>query len=277
MQKRLFTLLLIGIGIGLVLAVGPAWKLSDGGGILLGPPAFVVQAAEAQDQTQEEKGVNFLQQEAGISAYVNVGQTVDLAQAKEAFKTVETVSDEYLISEIALPNLPEEVHPHVYVNKDGWIVAYYTKDEPASKIMQWIDYRGGPITTTTLEDAIRIVLDALQLAYPSEVKYYDFKYPDANRITLITEMIDSGREDSFYLTIPSGLQVYEASWALVEWGGNSGYVYIDNINLGGGKGLWYGDLTSRLKKDFRHTIKVTRNCAGGCDTAGVAVVLIYQQ
>ncbi len=269
-------ILLLCIGIWLILSVGSAWERADSGGIRLESPAFVALAAEAQGQTQE-KGVNFLQQEAGISAYVNAGQTIDLVQARGAFKTVETVSDEYLIGEVALPKLPEEVHPHVYVNKDGWIVAYYTKDEPANKIMQWIGYRGEAITTTTLEDAIRKVLDALQLSYPSEVKYYSFKYPNANRITLITEIIDAGGEDSFYLTIPTGLQIYEASWTLYVTGDDSGSIIIDDASLGrGGNGFLYGDLTSRLKKDFRHTVKVNRNCRYGCNFVGMAIVLIYQ-
>jgi len=274
-MKKAAIVLPLCIGILLILSGGPVWERADDGGLRLESPALVAQAAEAQAQ---EKGVNFLQQEAGIAAYVNVGQAIDLDQVKSAFKTVETVSDQYIIGEVALPELPEEAHPHVYVNKDGWIVAYYTKDEPASKIMQWIGYRGGIINTTTLEDAIRKIHDSIQLPYPAEVKYYSFKHPGANRIMLITETLTYEGTDSFYLTIPAGAQLYEASWTLYQTGDERGSIGLDDVWLGEirGSGILYGDLTIRMKKDFRHTVKVKQSCYYGCSLTGVAIVLIYQ-
>ena len=192
---------------------------------------------------------------------------------------IETVSDDYIIGEVALPELPEKAHPHVYVNKDGWIVAYYSKDEPASKIMQWIGYSGGKITTTTLEDAIRKLYDALRLPYPEEISYYDFEYPRANRIMLITETIDVKGTDPFYLRIPSGTRLYEASWTLYQTGDDKGSIGLDDAWLGSinwGPGILYGDLTNLLKRDFRHTVKVYHDCHGSCQFTGVAIVLIYQ-
>ena len=51
---------------------------------------------------------------------------------------------------------------------------------------------GGTITTTTLADTIKTVCDAITLNYgtvKSNVRYYDFEYPNANRMMLITEWI----------------------------------------------------------------------------------------
>ncbi len=226
----------------------------------------MAQAATAQAQ---EKGVNFLQQEAGISAYVKVGQAIDLAQVKGAFKTVETVSDDYIIGEVALRDLPEYVHPHVYVSKNGWIVAYYSKNEPASKIMHWVGYRGGAITTTTLQDAIRQVFSPIKI---EEIKYYNFKYPQATRIMMVTEILED-RTDSFNLEIPKGLQLFEASWA--HYSSRQGYssqLWIDDVQLSSftGAGIQHGDLTGKLAIGFRHTIKLQ-----GQNGDGVALVLIY--
>lgn len=167
------------------------WSMTSNNdsGLSLEKPSLI--ALAATEGQEEQKGVNFLQQEAGISAYVKVGQAIDLAQVKGAFKTVETISDEYIIGEVALTNLWESAHPHVYVNKDGWIVAYYTKDEPASKMMYWAVYKGGPIATTTLQQAIRQVFSPVRI---EEIKYYSFKYPNANRIMVITEVLEGSAD-----------------------------------------------------------------------------------
>jgi len=265
MQKR-SVVLLLGVGVLLVLSGGPVWERTDDGGLRLESPALVAQAA--QDQAPE-KGVNFLKQEAGISAYVNVGQEIDLTQVKIAFKTIETVSDQYIIGEVALPDLPEEAHPHVYVNKDGWIVAYYTKDEPVSKIMYWAVYKGGPIATTTLQQAIRQVFSPVRI---EEIKYYNFKYPNANRIMMITEVLE-GSADSFYLTLPKGLRLFEASWSLYSRYGGSAELRIDDARISkfSGQGVLWGDLTNRLRVDFRHAITVR------WDDESAVIVLIYEE
>lgn len=272
MQKRSVVLLLC-IGVLLVLSGGLAENRDDHGGLRLERPSFVALAAEAQAQ---EKGVNFLQQEAGIAAYVKVGRAIDLAQVRGAFKSPETPGDgEYLIGEVALPDLPEEAHPHVYVNKDGWIVAYYSKDEPASKIMYW----GRAIAETTLQEAIRKIYDALRLPYPIDVKYYSFKYPNASRIMIITETIERGsKEDSLYLTIPKALRpnLFEASWSLYSPSYHWSELLIDGARIDGlsDQGVLYGDLTGRLKEGFRHAISVRAQYANY--EKSFVIVLIYR-
>jgi hypothetical protein len=234
----------------------------------------VALVAEAQAQ---EKGVNFLQQEAGISAYVKVEQAIDLAQVKGAFKSVETVSDEYIIGEVALADLLESAHPHVYVNKDGWIVAYYSKDEPVSKIVRWV---GGGIIWTTLEDAIRMIIyDVLKLPYKEgSAKYYDFKYPSANRIMMVIEVIDERQnQDVFHFTIPKRLRLFEAAWSYYfsRWGDSE--LWLDNMQVKfmehhhNDPGVEYDDLTAKLRVDFRHTVTMK-----GKSGEGAAIVLIYQ-
>lgn len=221
----------------------------------------MAQAAQAQAQ---EKGVNFLQQEAGISAYVKVGQAIDPAQVKGAFKTVETISDEYIIGEVALPDLPESAHPHVYVNKDGWIVAYYSNNDPSSKMLQWRG--GGVITPNPLHEAILKIF----AVRGEEIKYYNFKYPDANWVMFITEAVESGDEDYFHLTIPQGFRFLEASWSLHSPDGG-GRILIDNRQIGSlnRAGVVYGDLPLRV--GFRHTLSVRWNS----ETA--VIMLLYQQ
>jgi hypothetical protein len=256
-MKRTAIVLSLCVGILLVLGGGAFWESADRGGLLLESPALVAQAATAQAQ---EKGVNFLQQEAGISAYVNVGQEINLSQVRGAFKSVETVRDEYIIGEVALPDLPEFAHPHVYINKDGWIVAYYTKDEPASKMIYW----GRPLGTTTISQAIRQLFSSVK---DEDVKYYHFRHPQANKMMLIAE----GGQDSFFLTIPKGLRTNEVSWALVDQRNNGAELQLDNNRIAYIYTIGYGDLTSHLKADFRHTITVT------WDNDYLVLVLIYEE
>lgn len=271
-------LAVLGVLLLVVLAFIPLlWDgTGDDSGIRLESPGFIALAAEAQTP---EKGVNFLQQEAGISAYVKLDQAIDLKKIKGTFKTIETVSDQYIIGEMALPNLPDYVHPHVYVNKEGWIVAYYSNSEPASKIVQWIGYGGGEMPRTTLEDAIRQIFDILRrtaaIPFPS-VHYYDFEYPAANRIMVVTKLNSQNEvTKTFYLTIPQGVRLFEASWSLYTTTTYPGRVGMD--------GTWltnvtnrtlYGNITSKIKVQFRHSFQVYNNDNRG--SSYLAVILIYQ-
>ena len=179
-------------------------------------PSFVSMAG-ASGVTDPSNGVSFLEDEAGISAYVNIGYEIDIGEAQEAFKSIETANETYIIGEINLIGLPEYVDPHVYVHENGWVLAYYSKYTPASKIMYWYGYTGGVITTTTLEQAIAEVCDSIRVIFSSikdDIQYYNFEYPNANRVMLITERTGThDSTDSFYLTIPTDCVRYEYSWA----------------------------------------------------------------
>ncbi|HED03274.1 MAG TPA: hypothetical protein ENI60_00675 [Candidatus Fraserbacteria bacterium] len=263
--------------VGILLLNPFEWdRTGDNNGILLETPSFIALAAEAQTP---EKGVNFLQQEAGISAYVKLDQAIDLKKIKGTFKTIETVSDQYIIGEIALPNLPDYADPHVYVNKEGWIVAYYSNSEPASKIVQWIGYSGGVMPRATLEDAIRQIFDILRrtaaIPFPS-VHYYDFEYPAANRIMVATKLSSqNGGTETFYLTIPQGVRLFEASWSFYHTGSGVGRVGMDGTWLAKyTRQLFYGDVTSKIKVQFKHSFQLWNNESSG--TSYLAVILIYQ-
>jgi len=161
---------------------------------------------------------SFLAQEAGMSAYTNVG-SADLSKAKNAFKIIEKETQDYLIGLISLPGLGNFYDVHCYIQKDGWIVAYYMKDAPASKIFGK-KYYGSEGGENNLKDAIDTVCRALGKAC-GDIKYYHFAYPEANKMVKIT-----GKE--FRFKIPGDFTVYEAS--LVgdgEYGGYRYYIYFD--------------------------------------------------
>ena len=92
--------------------------------------------------------------------------------------------------------------------------------------MQWNGYNGSKITTTTLADTIKKICDSIQESsvppgtlynlIKNNISYYDFEFPNANRMMLITEYIKSKEgvtSDTFNLTVPAECQLYEASWS----------------------------------------------------------------
>jgi len=100
---------------------------------LVAPPFIgVAGAAEAAGG-----GDAFPEDEAGISAYVNLGQPIDLEQVASIFDQINETSATHVIGMVPIPNFGGNTHPHLYADTNGWIVAYFTKDEPASMIMQW--------------------------------------------------------------------------------------------------------------------------------------------
>ena len=273
--------------------------ISEGGGkgvISLMPPPFigVAGAAEAAGGGggAAATGTTFLEEEAGISAYVNVGQEIDLEKAKTAFKSIETANESYIIGEIDLPGLPEDVDPHAYVHKDGWIVTYYSKYAPASKIMEWVGYDGGKITTTTLADAMHEICITIEFPYTTikdDIEYYDFEYPNANRMMLITDMTAQGdmESDSFNLEIPAECLLYEGSWSHYFSGSlyhSSDYsrIKIDGDTVNEKKGPYYsgtyfgyGEYTSeQLEIAVLHIVLVEHKDSDSI--TGVATVLIYR-
>ena len=175
-------------------------KLSE---IFLAQPVFAQQATA------------FPSDEAGISAYVNVGQSIDLSKAKSAMRGIQAEGDNYVIGIMELSGLPEEEFPHMYISSDGWILAYYSKFAPASRIMHWGKYGGGTINTNTLQDAISKTCTAVGVNFAQvreDMGYYHFKYPDATRMTVAVDTTE-GKLDTFSYSIPSSLTLYEASYS----------------------------------------------------------------
>ena len=224
-KRKYLTIAILSVGIAVILSGTALFSLMDdsgadgynGGIIPLKLPSFI--SMVGANTVDDRNGTSFLQEEAGISAYVNIGRKIDLGQAKNAFKSLETpVGGTYLIGEIGLTGLPEwaNANPHVYVHEDGWILAYYSKNQPASKIMYWFGYTGGVITTNNLEEAIKKVCLAIPFDFSTikdNIGYYDFKYPDATSLMLIVDRTGThDASDYFLITIPTECIRDEYSW-----------------------------------------------------------------
>lgn len=252
----------------------------DVSGLILAKPAFA-QTGEA----------SFLEQEAGIAAYVNVGQTIDLARAKGSYRTVEKETESYVVGSVALPEYPASEDVHVYIHQDGWVVAYYMKDEPASKIVDWLNYSSGNVPTK-LELVVDMMGSSLGLAI-TNLKYYHFNYPNANKLTIIVKTNEAAEKRSgteiFKITIPSGLPVYERAWFLYayerpKYSGGDATLSIDGkqiyeLDLG----FWfsptpskfaYGTLSvAQLATDVKNTLSLYWDNP----YARTGITLVYQE
>ena len=246
----------------------------------------------------------FLDDEAGISAYTNVGQQIDLQEAKGAFRTIEQETDTFIIGSVALPGYVEAEDVHAFVHRDGWIASYYLRDEPAAKIVDWKSYTGGATIGTKLEAAISLICATIGVPV-GNAKYYHFKYPSANELIIAADALQTpewdgtdSREDSFRIKIPGDFTVYERSYShynyCAAYTSSMGYynsrMRIDATEISYIHLWFYGPTTewtnygpvslSRLMPDAFRTITITVEAYYPRSPGGKAfgaIVLVYQK
>ena len=218
--------------------------------------------------------------EAGISAYVHVDQTIDLEQASDAFTTLDTINETYVIGTVSIANYGYTSTPSVYVSRNGWIVAYFPNSYPASHIVQWKGIGDSTISRTTLEDAINKVATAIGTTVTkSDIKYYDFRYPDATEMKMIAKISGSGTT-KFYQTIPETFTFYGGSFYHYSYHSDASNVYVDGVvvdSIPGRSGAYRAHIKDEpsIIKGVSQTIAVYQDDWYSQGKAGVAVVLIY--
>jgi hypothetical protein len=275
--------------------------LSEGGGegfISLVPPSFIEVAGAnpaggGSGGAALRAGTAFLEEEAGVSAYVNTSGSIDLGKAKSCYRNIEYECEDYIIGSVELPDLPEDEDVHVYVSADGWILAYYLKEEPASKIMQWIGYDGGEITTTKLEDALSKMCTCIEIPYTplkSKIKYYDFNYPNANGLMIIVDRMDVHGTDTFEFKVPGDYTVYKASWSHCSYDSYSSETRIKKTSdvdwttinsLGACNNCWqvrHGYYEMWIEPDVFYTVSIYHYETGAYEGyACIATTLVYRE
>ena len=248
-------------------------------------PSFVA-VARGSEVSVMSAGTNFLEEEAGILAYTNVMMDIDLDKAKEVYRTIEVEKENYTIGSVALPDYPESEDVHVYVHKDGWIVAYYLKDEPIAKMVSYKYYQEDGDITLKLDTALGVMCDGVGLPLIS-TNYYDFRYPNANRIMIIVDGQWVEGTNTFDIKIPSDVRVYDRSYC--HWLADSveSSFKLDGTgvsSLGRCSDCWrvrYGKLTpTQLMPDGFHTISLWHSedyPYGPMGHAGIGISLAYRE
>ncbi len=255
-MKQYQRFLLIGV-VALVLVASIALTGGNQAGpektLALQAPAFI-EAASQKNSGMPEGIATMLSDEAGISAYIQTSNPIDLSQVEGEFRTIETQTAAYIIGSVPVPDHPEHFDTHVYVHTDGWILAYYMEDEATSKI---VDVKAKTINSTKLETVVSTVAGAAGEAV-SDLKYYDFRYPNATNILMVAEDYQNGRD--FTIELPSDYAYSERSWAVYDWYGHPDF-YIDDSQMTPdwkqNDEMGYGTIpASLLLVDTPHTIVV---------------------
>lgn len=213
-RARLLRIALVVLALALLWPVVPAVLSSTDAmpqtNITLLAPTFIQTAHAADD------ALSTIEREAGISAYYQIPNGLNLQTIKPLFRTLERETQDYLVGSIAVPNwYAESEDVHVYVHKDGWVLVYYLAADPTSKIFDWSSYTPGDIVTK-FDTILKLIGDQLGVTAPSSI-YYHFQYPNANTLLLIAERRGSHPQavsDSFEIKLPDALTYYERSWSL---------------------------------------------------------------
>ena len=173
-----------------------------------------------------DTSITFPVDKAGIAAYIKIDNygpeslaeilyfRKEIIEQKETHVIVSFEIDIKIEANTTDNHIEEKTYPLVYLNTDGWMVAYYPKEDPASSIIQWTNYIPGNLTTTVLEDALKKMAENISTTYSTPIRYYHFAYPEANRITLAIKTIfhPNKNEDGFSVIVP-GI-IHEVSYFL---------------------------------------------------------------
>jgi len=231
---------------------------------------------------------SFLENEAGISAFCKLS-SVNLAQAATAYKNIEYQTSDYIVGSVAIANYPESDDAHVYLHLSGDMIAYYLNQERVAKIIDWKSYYStGVFTGSKLETALKVIANAMA-QNPTNIKYYDFRFPQAKNIRIVLEEA-RGVTETFRILIPSSYLVYNGSFSHAMVGttnsyGVGGNLKLDNsttlstLSLGtGSSGVWKiaeGELSpSQLSPDLYHTFSIEQD---GDGWGYVVIVLLYTE
>lgn len=176
--------------------------------LALQSPSFVQAAAEGEITAAPDEVTSMLTQEAGISAYLQTSNPINLNDVRGLYRTIEAETTDYIIGSVSVPNYFEHFDVHVYVHRDGWILAYYLRDRVTSKI---VDVKANTISTNKLETVVSIMAGAVGES-SSGLKYYDFRYPNATNILMVAE--DNNEDLFFSIKLPSDYIYFERSFSL---------------------------------------------------------------
>ncbi len=105
--------------------------------------------------------------------------------------------------------------------------------------MDWVSYDKTGAVSTKLEAALKLMCDQLGKLLP-DVKYYDFRYPDANNLMIIAD-----KDAEFKVKIPDDITVYERTLWCYNTSGNSYDISID------------ADIVAKCRYQSNLSIKIT--------------------
>ncbi len=184
-----------------------------------------------------EESPRFPKEEAGISAYgkiSEVNESNNIETLNTALGFIESIDggrvlenkDSHIIGQVPVKNSVKHdgeehpvvlLRPRIYIDIDGWMVAYFEKNEETSRMFQWGDYAQNIFSPNILKEALKKILEELEMSI-EEVNYYHFQYPEASRISVVIDKLPSltsprsEEKNNFSVTVPENIK--EASYTV---------------------------------------------------------------
>ena len=186
----------------------------------------------------------FPEDEAGLSAYINLGpldfDNIKTASEKTFSEILDTDGGSYIYGIIPVSGKAYEAswtdNVHFYADTNGWLVAFFPKNTPSASLAFWTGggYESHSILSNdnTLEQALKKFIEQLGVDFVSikpSIKYYHFSYPYATNLTLFVAY--GSKEVSFF--IPEEITLYETSYNVLDNAGNVRFVGFSSIKLQG--------------------------------------------
>jgi hypothetical protein len=235
----------------------------------------------------------FPAQSAGISAYVKIDQPVRITEAlTKAFYRVIDVSASHILGTVQVSHFAGNVYPHVYIDTDGWFVAFFLATEPTALVIQWLGDTNNPSAAikTTLETALETVAKVARITLPKP-SFYDFRFPEANKMLILLSVLPSEGTKAMYIKIPNEYKLFLSSYFFYACnfyealfaGEYAATFKLDEATITKVEGREnlrqvVEDLpTSYFEPEILHEIKVSFTQSGDEGSAGIAIVLIYRE
>lgn len=260
-----------------------------------------------------------------IMAYYDVLYEIDLSSAIKEFDYVSESTGQYVegtvtiwhnyrdgrdtgssldmeIKDGTVSDIPFSTDVTVRVKSDGWIVAWLTNEQDLSDMVFWndVDDPNKRPSDTTLGQAIWRIADRVGAGYDkSNVEYYSYEYPDADRLLIGGSLRLNGY--TYYFLVPSPIILYEANllWTAYlndyQWPGhpvhcyNYGIIKMDQVDIYNKNtsdtcmgvyeyAKYSRNIPTDIPRDIRHTIYMQSSgwSSDGQTLLGTAVALLYK-
>lgn len=219
----------------------------------------------------------------GFAAWTDVGRTIDLNQARSLFTIIYSETSDEIVGTYSsvIDNYGTTEDVNLYISKNGIIAEFYNSYEPASKTILWDSDK---IFFSKLASIITVGQSLGYTIDVKDVKYYDYRYPDANRILIVTQSLGEqiiGNYDygGFDFNIPNYATIYELSYSIylndIYSTQPSATVGLDGIIIGSifGVGSIYNMYDGYITTDITHQFGVM-SIQGS--QAAVAMIIIYK-
>ncbi|MEM2386161.1 MAG: hypothetical protein QXO67_04180 [Candidatus Bathyarchaeia archaeon] len=103
-----------------------------------------------------EGALAFPKHVAGISAWVKLEQTIKIDETlSKIFYRIKDVSESHIVGTVEVSDYVKKSYPHVYVDIQGWVIAFFLNSEPTASIIKWSGDAYNPQPKHNLRGCIR--------------------------------------------------------------------------------------------------------------------------